>query len=635
MALGHSPRIVMDGLVLCLDGANYKSFKGEATTNYYSTPITLTSGRTGSTDGTIKTDYTSGGPTGGRFTRVVRDTSVTRSTDWEWQIGYSNTGLSLTNPFVVSFYARCPNGTLGGIRLSNPDVEGQTFNIDSTWRRFTASFTYGAQSGLTFFRFNRGYSTFSSVNGATYDLANIQIEAKSYSTTFTTGTRGTTVATGGGWADLTGNGNNGQLVNGVRESASNLGFLSFDGVDDYIDFGSDIIISPDNQGWTAEYWFNTSSASTLQHFNSAENDEFNANWLAIYNSKLAVWNRSPGYWKYGSTIIQSNTWYQAVFVCDSGGTNYRYYINGVREGGDHVDNVWNASYSSLETRYVGRYEYTNSYSRYFVGKMPIVKMYNRALTENEIKQNYNALKGRFVPDGSSVDKAATSAKQILEYNPAAQSGIYYIKWDGVNAYPIYCEMSLAGGGWMMILNYVHLGGTNPSLLVRNNSFPHLNSEYTLGGDESGSTSTIDGTWGHIGNALANSNNWTEYMFYGKTSFHNRIIHFTGNNTNIVNYIKTGSGSMVPYYADTSTNSNAELYNNASLPLFINSDRSGFSNQGDSAMTNFPIYGNSTIGNPRSHWGIRGLGDRWEVDDYPASQGGTSSGNNTIHRIWVR
>jgi hypothetical protein len=197
------------------------------------------------------------------------------------------------------------------------------------------------------------------------------------------------------WTDLSGNGNNGTLVNGVGYSGDNLGSLSFDGVNDYIDFGSDIIISPDNQGWTAEYWFNTSSASTLQSLNSAENDEFNANWLSIYQSKLAVWNRNPGYWKFGSTIIQSNTWYQAVFVCDAGGTNYRYYINGVAEGGDHVNNVWVAIYSSLETRYVGRYEFSGSYSRYFVGKIPIVKMYNRALTAQEIQQNFNATRSRF------------------------------------------------------------------------------------------------------------------------------------------------------------------------------------------------------------------------------------------------
>ena len=174
-----------------------------------------------------------------------------------------------------------------------------------------------------------------------------------------------------------------------------LGNTSFDGSDDYIDIGSDIMISPNNKGWTAEYVFNTDSASTLQHFNSAEADDFNANWLALFNSKMAVWNVSPGYWRYGSTVFQSNTWYHIAFVQDPGGTNMRFYVNGVAEGGDHVGNSWTASYSSLKTRYIGRYEYNGGYSRYFNGEIPVVKFYKDALSSNEIKQNYNSYKKRF------------------------------------------------------------------------------------------------------------------------------------------------------------------------------------------------------------------------------------------------
>jgi hypothetical protein len=186
-----------------------------------------------------------------------------------------------------------------------------------------------------------------------------------------------------------------KFKNNVAFSFEKKGALTFDGSNDYLDLETDITVSPTNQGWTCIYWFKTNSASTLQHFNSAEADDFNANWLAIYNSKLAVWNVSPGYWKYGSTTIQSNTWYQAAFVCDAGGTNYRYYINGEREGGDHVNNVWASAYSALKTRYIGRYEYAGSYSRYFNGNIAITKMHDRALSDTEIRKNFNALKGRF------------------------------------------------------------------------------------------------------------------------------------------------------------------------------------------------------------------------------------------------
>lgn len=230
--------------------------------------------------------------------------------------------------------------------------------------------------------------------------------------------------------------------------------------------------------------------------------------------------------------------------------------------------------------------------------------------------------------GTSEKNPATSAQAILNAFPGAPSGVYYIQWGGT-VYPIWCEMKLQGGGWMMVLNYNRAANTNPNLLVRSSSFPIMGNEFGYD-DESGETGNF-GSWGHISNSLANAYNWSEYMFYGKTTDHNRVIHFYGNNTNIVSYIKTGSGAMVPHYADTATNFNGELYNNASIPLFVNSDRSGYSNQGDSAMTEFPIYGNSTIGNPRAHWGIRGGGQRWEVDNSP----GSVPNVDTIHRIWVR
>jgi hypothetical protein len=56
-----------------------------------------------------------------------------------------------------------------------------------------------------------------------------------------------------------------------------------------------------------------------------------------------------------------------------------------------------------------------------------------------------------------------------------------------------------------------------------------------------------------------------------------------------------------------------------------SSSSFYTNQGDYAMTEFPFW----IGADK-HWGIRGNGFRWEVDDYPAN-----SSNNTLHQIWIR
>ena len=62
--------------------------------------------------------------------------------------------------------------------------------------------------------------------------------------------------------------------------------------------------------------------------------------------------------------------------------------------------------------------------------------------------------------------------------------------------------------------------------------------------------------------------------------------------------------------------------NAYLP---NSTANYYTDQGNYSMTEFPFWLGSTY-----HWGIRGGGSRWEVDDFPAG-----SQNSTYHQIWIR
>ena len=56
------------------------------------------------------------------------------------------------------------------------------------------------------------------------------------------------------------------------------------------------------------------------------------------------------------------------------------------------------------------------------------------------------------PDGSSQEKAATSAAAILQVNPNAPDGVYWINLPTVGAKQIYCALNsnhLGGGGWML------------------------------------------------------------------------------------------------------------------------------------------------------------------------------------------
>jgi hypothetical protein len=386
MGTAYQPKIVTDGLAFMYDTDDGKSYKGEPTVNLAGSIVKNFSswnGLTGSTE-----YYTTS--TGGQGVKLI----TTASGGVQWYSFSTIYNIQASTEYTISATVKYIGGTPHPnlLYVRQYDANGQTSesgkfttanerDLGGGWKRIWRTFTTDA----TTTHINlQGYEY---TTGKTIHIQDLQFEQKGHATQFVNGTRSATE----GLIDRTNNATI-DLSNASFDSDAQ---ITLDGTDDYIDLGSDVAISPDNQGWTTEYWFNTNSASTVQHFNSAENDEFNANWLAILSSKLAVWNRSPGYWKYGSTQFSSNTWYQAVFICDAGGTNMRFYVNGEAEGGNHVGNVWTASYSSLDVRYIGKYEYNGGHSRYFNGEINAVKIYDRALTASEVLQNFNASRDRF------------------------------------------------------------------------------------------------------------------------------------------------------------------------------------------------------------------------------------------------
>ncbi|MEP0265938.1 hypothetical protein [Dokdonia sp.] len=192
------------------------------------------------------------------------------------------------------------------------------------------------------------------------------------------------------------------------------------------------------------------------------------------------------------------------------------------------------------------------------------------------------------------------------------SGTYYFNFNG-STFQGALDNDTDGGGWLMVLNYVHLAGDNTDLTVRNTDLPLLGSS-TVGDNEAGTAN-----WGHMGNALATAIDFEEVRLYGETTGHGRIINFKTSYVNVLTYLKTGLGNFASIM--NATNFTALSGHTANIPAqAINA----FSSQGDNALTEFPFFRSGQF-----HWGIRGLGNRWEVDDSALNT------QSTIHRVWVR
>ena len=186
------------------------------------------------------------------------------------------------------------------------------------------------------------------------------------------------------WNDVSGNGRNGSLINGVTfNSFQNGGFLIFDYTDDYIGSFVDAQLGTPST-FTLSAWVRSSNISQAQNI-------FNANppfFLRITSSTIrcAVYT---GTWIFvnGSITLSSNTWYNLVLVYDQ--STVKGYVNNVLD----VNSVKTGTpiWGSLNT--IGFT--TGGEDAPSVTNIANAMIYNRALSSTEITQNYNAQKSRF------------------------------------------------------------------------------------------------------------------------------------------------------------------------------------------------------------------------------------------------
>jgi prepilin-type N-terminal cleavage/methylation domain-containing protein len=195
--------------------------------------------------------------------------------------------------------------------------------------------------------------------------------------------------TGNTWFDLSGNGNNGTLVNGVGYNSDNGGSLSFDGVNDYVIVSNNI--SPGTGDFSVAAWvYKTEIVANRYIWDFGANGGTLSTGTSITNG-FRYYNPTIGTGGvlYNSGPIHSiNTWYNIVISRISGST--KFYSNGflITSANDSGNiGTWGTNFN------IGRYG-GGGYNHQ--GNIAHILVYKgKGLTPQEIQQNYNALKGRF------------------------------------------------------------------------------------------------------------------------------------------------------------------------------------------------------------------------------------------------
>ena len=201
------------------------------------------------------------------------------------------------------------------------------------------------------------------------------------------------------WYDLSDNGNNGTLVNGVGFDGGNFGSLTFDGVNDYISLGKSFIstgeIGSGDISYTLEAWFkyNGTPGALTDGWSIVGNADQYGIGMQLMGNQINFGYRSNSNF-YSTATLSSGNWYHVVCTREAGNSTYlnRIYINGQWDSTYNTDNFLYITNTTAEmqigwadTRITGRYN----------GNIAIVRLYNTFLTDQQVFENFTADRSRF------------------------------------------------------------------------------------------------------------------------------------------------------------------------------------------------------------------------------------------------
>ena len=202
------------------------------------------------------------------------------------------------------------------------------------------------------------------------------------------------------WSDLAGS-NNGTLTNGPTFDAGNGGSIVFDGSDDLVNVGdnSDLQITANI---TLSAWIKASTQNNVGIAGKYASSGGKRGYLIATNqsnsNQKITWyyQRAAGSFNSGDSVTSSsdvldNNWHFVLCTFTSS-VSAKIYIDGELDATDTAS-IQSAIANNSARFDIGTHNEGTTYS--FNGNISNVSIYNRALTADEVRQNYEATVGRY------------------------------------------------------------------------------------------------------------------------------------------------------------------------------------------------------------------------------------------------
>lgn len=393
MSVYSGPNTTKDGLVLALDAANPKSFS----VNVHPQPLDMFAWFNGTSGScTIERDFgTSKSPAGG----IPLKMAVTGNDPYMAaynSVGYHLAPAAAGQTWTVSVWIKASTNTsaelfifgdsaAGGNVFSIVDYGAGTVNVTTEWTRVSYSFTFSnasvARVQVRLDGPNSGGS------GQTLWWDGLQVERSNTSTKFNPRAN----LNGAIWYDISNSGNNFSMTGSLTYNTAGY----FDSTASTANYWQLTNFNIPTATLSLEMWVRCNTGATIDGLVSYASGGGDNNMLIYDPSNVSLYG--PSGLVSSGVAINNNQWRQIVRTSNRFTGVEKLYINGalVLTGSLAIGTYFTTGGTIIIGQEQDAVGGGLDAGQALEGSYSVLKIWNRVLTDSEVTQSFNALKGRY------------------------------------------------------------------------------------------------------------------------------------------------------------------------------------------------------------------------------------------------